>query len=165
MSDSTRQVETIASTANWLTLQLPCDLEFGEQTLQLVAESAPMVSAPLEASEKEKLLSAFREVLWNAIEHGGKLDAAKRIRIDVLRTARSLSCFIRDPGPGFRLSEIEHAAVNNPEEDTLKHAFVREAQGLRPGGFGILMAKAYVDELIYNERGNEAILIRYLDKA
>jgi hypothetical protein len=34
---------------------------------------------------------------------------------------------------------------------------------LRPGGFGILLAKHIVDELIYGESGNDVILIKYLD--
>ena len=28
--------------------------------------------------------------------------------------------------------------------------------------FGILMTRAFVDELLYNEKGNEALLIKYL---
>ena len=34
---------------------------------------------------------------------------------------------------------------------------------MRPGGYGLLLASGTVDELIYNEIGNEAILIKYLD--
>jgi hypothetical protein len=33
---------------------------------------------------------------------------------------------------------------------------------MRPGGFGILMAKKLVDELLYNEQGNEVLLVKYL---
>ncbi len=34
--------------------------------------------------------------------------------------------------------------------------------GLRPGGFGILLAKAMVDELLYNEKHNEVVMVKYL---
>ena len=34
---------------------------------------------------------------------------------------------------------------------------------MRPGGFGILIAKQLVDELVYNERGNEVVMIKYID--
>jgi hypothetical protein len=34
---------------------------------------------------------------------------------------------------------------------------------LQPGGFGLLLAKHIVDELIYGESGNDVILIKYLD--
>jgi anti-sigma regulatory factor (Ser/Thr protein kinase) len=40
---------------------------------------------------------------------------------------------------------------------------VREDKGLRPGGFGLLMARQLVDELLYNERQNEVEFIKYLD--
>jgi NAD(P)H-flavin reductase len=33
---------------------------------------------------------------------------------------------------------------------------------MRPGGFGIAMARAIADELLYNEAQNEVILIKYL---
>ena len=36
---------------------------------------------------------------------------------------------------------------------------------MRPGGFGVLLAKQLVDELIYSEDGNEVLLIKYLDPA
>jgi anti-sigma regulatory factor (Ser/Thr protein kinase) len=35
---------------------------------------------------------------------------------------------------------------------------------LRPGGFGVLLARNSVDELIYNEKGNEVVLVKYVDK-
>ena len=35
---------------------------------------------------------------------------------------------------------------------------------MRPGGFGILLVRNLVDELVYNERGNEVILIEYTDR-
>jgi anti-sigma regulatory factor (Ser/Thr protein kinase) len=40
---------------------------------------------------------------------------------------------------------------------------VREELGLRPGGFGILMARKLVDELLYDEKGNNVLLVKYLD--
>jgi anti-sigma regulatory factor (Ser/Thr protein kinase) len=35
--------------------------------------------------------------------------------------------------------------------------------GLRPGGFGLLMARQMVDELLYNEAQNEVVFVKYLD--
>jgi anti-sigma regulatory factor (Ser/Thr protein kinase) len=40
---------------------------------------------------------------------------------------------------------------------------VREEKGLRPGGLGILMTQQLVDELIYNEKHNEVLFVKYLD--
>jgi anti-sigma regulatory factor (Ser/Thr protein kinase) len=35
--------------------------------------------------------------------------------------------------------------------------------GLRPGGLGLALTRAMVDDLIYNERRNEVVLVKYLD--
>ena len=60
------------------------------------------------------------------------------------------------------MKEMTHAAINNPVEDAVKHANIRESQGLRPGGYGILLASNFADELLYNELGNEVLLVKYL---
>ena len=39
---------------------------------------------------------------------------------------------------------------------------VRNEQQLRPGGFGLLMTRVMVDELIYNEAHNEVVFVKYL---
>ena len=53
-------------------------------------------------------------------------------------------------------------SANSPD-DPIAHALVREEQGLRPGGLGLVMTRALVDELIYNEARNEVVFIKYLD--
>jgi anti-sigma regulatory factor (Ser/Thr protein kinase) len=158
----TLSVEVVAKSEQWITLSVPCRIAAGEEAMRQLLDSDLLNRADLDVGQKEKFATALREVLWNGIEHGGKLDGSKRIRVDMFHTKRSLACLIRDPGPGFQLPEITHAAINNPPEDVVQHAHVRESQGMRPGGFGILMARNLVDELIYNEQGNEAALILYL---
>jgi hypothetical protein len=38
-------------------------------------------------------------------------------------------------------------------------------KGMRPGDFGLLLAKKQVDDLIYNEKGNDVLLIKYINPA
>jgi anti-sigma regulatory factor (Ser/Thr protein kinase) len=71
---------------------------------------------------------------------------------------------VRDPGPGFSFEKLKHAAVSNPESP-VEHSMAREEMGMRPGGFGILLTRSFVDELLYNEKGNEALLIKYLKRS
>jgi hypothetical protein len=40
---------------------------------------------------------------------------------------------------------------------------VREEKGLRPGGFGLLLMRQIVDELLYNEACNEVLFVKYTD--
>ena len=50
------------------------------------------------------------------------------------------------------------------DDDPLSHLAYREAEGKRPGGFGMLLTAKLVDEVHYNERGNEVFLVKHLDK-
>jgi hypothetical protein len=70
----------------------------------------------------------------------------------------------RDPGEGSSLGEISHAAIANPEEDPIRHVVHGEAKGLRPGGYGVLLAQKLMDELIYGEKDNEVLPVKYIDR-
>ena len=155
-------MQILAQTRQWITLLVPAQLASGEEALKALLSSEVMQGIEVDPHWRENFLSAVREVLWNALEHGGKLDARQNIRIDLVHSNRALSCFVKDPGPGFHISELKHAAINNPEEDAVKHALIREQEGMRPGGYGILLASNFADELIYNEHGNEVLLVKYL---
>ena len=63
----------------------------------------------------------------------------------------------RDQGPGFDRSQLPHAAV---ADDPFTHLDVREKLGLRAGGFGLLICQGMVDEMRYNDAGNEVTLIK-----
>ena len=111
-----------------------------------------------------EMIAAFREILLNAMEHGAAFNPEQVVDVTGIRTARSMLIYVRDPGAGFRRESLDHAAIANPQ-DPAAHIAKREAEGMRPGGFGMMMAAGTVDELIYNEIGNEVLLIKYLDTA
>lgn len=111
---------------------------------------------------RKQLMTAFGEILRNAIEHGAHNAPLKLIEVAAVRTARAFVFYICDPGEGFRLDAIPHAAISNTPDRPYRHIEIRESAGMRPGGFGILLASEIVDELIYSETGNEVLLIKYL---
>jgi len=113
----------------------------------------------------EQLSLAVDELLRNAIEHGCRDGSQCTIEFTYMRTARMIQFQIRDTGPGFSMDSVAHAAINNPPEEPLRHAHYRSEKGMRPGGFGIMLVKQIADELIYNEAGNEVVLVKYLGKA
>jgi anti-sigma regulatory factor (Ser/Thr protein kinase) len=102
-------------------------------------------------------------MLTNAIEHGGRLDPNQQVEVSYVRARHMVMCRISDPGQGFTLDEIPHAAIANPVDDPVRHVEYRDAHGMRPGGYGVLLAQRLVDELIYGEYGNEVQLIKYLN--
>ncbi|MBV9507760.1 MAG: ATP-binding protein [Acidobacteriia bacterium] len=158
-SDSWRDdIRVVSGRLEWLTLEIRCKLEAVERATHFVRELA----ASLDSNACEDVSSAFRELLLNGVEHGGKLNPKKRVRVSMLRGAHAVMVHMRDPGKGFSINEIEHAAVCNPQDSPTRHAEIRAEQGQRPGGFGILMARNLVDELLYNERGNEVFFVKNL---
>ncbi len=112
---------------------------------------------------RDEIAIAFRELLMNAIEHGGQFDPEKRLRLAYVRTSGAILHHIEDPGQGFSLEALPHAALSNPPDEPYYHLQEREQRGIHPGGFGILLARNLVDELMYSEKGNEVLLIKYLN--
>ncbi len=151
-------IEVVSASPEWVELRLPCDLAAVGPLQRLVAQLA----ADLPAAMSEALGYAFREMLNNAIEHGCKLDPQQRVEISYIQLKHAVICRIKDPGDGFDPERLEHAAINNPDDDPLRHFFARSEQGMRAGGFGILLTSQMVDELVYNERRNELLFVKYL---
>ena len=110
----------------------------------------------------EQLALAVDELLRNAIEHGCVDGSQCNVDFTCLRTQNMIQFQIKDCGKGFALDAVAHAAINNPPEEPLRHAHYRTEKGMRPGGFGIMLVKQIADELIYNETGNEVVLVKYL---
>jgi len=158
VSPASPPIEVISARSDWVELLVPCEAAAADR----IEGFLERLGADLSEDVRLTVGQAFRELLSNAIEWGGKFDPNRKVRIACLRTRRMILYRIADPGPGFRLEDLPHAAVSNPG-DPLKHVFVREEKGLRAGGFGIAMTKAMVDELIYNEARNEVVFVKYLD--
>jgi len=150
--------EVVSARPEWLELVAPCTLEMAERIQSFVMN----LDAHLPEDIREAVAHAFRELLTNAIEWGGRLDPNRKVRISCVRTKKMLLYRIADPGEGFDIDRLRHAAITNPEHDPIRHLQVREEQGLRPGGFGLAMTRSLVDELIYNEARNEVIFVKYV---
>jgi anti-sigma regulatory factor (Ser/Thr protein kinase) len=152
-------IEVVSGRPDWIELLVPCTLNAAERVYSFMAH----LDADLSDDVRDSISRVFREMLNNAIEWGGKLDPNRKVRISYIHAKRMLLYRIADPGPGFSFDELPHAAINNPDDQPIHHILVRQQEGLRPGGFGILMSRQSVDELIYNEAQNEVVFIKYLD--
>jgi anti-sigma regulatory factor (Ser/Thr protein kinase)/CheY-like chemotaxis protein len=153
------EIRLISARPDWVTLDVRCKMEAVERTTMFVRE----IEGDLPPQVREDIAAAFRELMMNAVEHGAKGDPKKRVRASLVRTPRALIGHIHDPGPGFSLDFLPHAAICNPADSPIRHVEVRAEEGRRPGGFGILLTRSMVDELMYNERGNAVLFVKYLD--
>jgi len=98
----------------------------------------------------------------NAIEWGNRKQVDRPVTVTYRIDSEKIVIVIRDEGSGFDRANLPHAA--NPE-DVTAHLPVREEKGLRAGGFGIFLTRGLVDELEYNETGNEVRLIKRIAKS
>src|SRR5277367_2415322 len=167
LTDETTPADVIASMREraFSYFSKPFSFESLGQMIRLAAERLVQFIheiADLPETERADVATAFREILLNAMEHGGHFDPNEYVEIAYLRARHMVICRIKDPGKGFSLDEARHSALSNPASGPFDHFLVREAQGLGPGGFGVLMARNLVDELIYGEKGNDVLLIKYL---
>jgi two-component system, OmpR family, response regulator len=150
-------IEVISARPEWVELLVPCSMDCATRLENFMMQ----LEAGLSEEVRNSVAQAFHELLMNAIEWGGKLNPKRKVRISYLRAKRMLLYRIADPGPGFKFADLDHAAITHA--DSIEHGLIREKKGLRPGGFGLVLVKAKVDELLYNEAQNEVVFVKYLD--
>jgi anti-sigma regulatory factor (Ser/Thr protein kinase)/CheY-like chemotaxis protein len=150
-------IEVHDATPDWIHVHVNCRLLNAERLVNFFTE----LRSDVPDEPRDDFMYAFREVLMNAMEHGGGFDPDKVVEVMAVRTARTIVFYLQDPGPGFDAKALDHAAVGRPDDpEAMMRA--RAERGLRPGGFGLLITRQVVDEVLHNERGNEVILIKHL---
>jgi two-component system, OmpR family, response regulator len=151
-------IEVVSAKPHWVELIIPCTREAAERIQSFLLK----LETDLPEDVRVAIGMAFRELLLNAVEWGGKLDPNRKVRIAHVRSSRMLMYRVADPGPGFSFKNLAHAAVGQSDDEPFAHVQVRDQLGIRPGGFGIAMIRGLADELLYNEAQNEVIFIKYL---
>ncbi len=136
-------------------LCMESDGRLREQLNDLLSEL--FLFTPLSEDEVHRIRYAVMEMTDNAIEWGNRRRRELTVRIAYEVSDEMLKIVITDEGPGFNPRHVPHAAN---AEDPVAHLAIREQLGLRDGGFGIMLAGGMVDEVVYNEAGNEVTLIK-----
>jgi CheY-like chemotaxis protein/anti-sigma regulatory factor (Ser/Thr protein kinase) len=152
-------IEVVSAKPHWVELLSPCTREAADRIESFLMK----LDTDLPNEQRNTIGLAFRELLLNAVEWGGRLDPNRKVRIAYVRSSRILLYRIADPGAGFNFKELAHAAAGQPAEEPIAHVSIRDQLGIRPGGFGIAMVRAIADELLYNEAQNEVLFIKYLN--
>jgi CheY-like chemotaxis protein/anti-sigma regulatory factor (Ser/Thr protein kinase) len=156
--DASPPIEIISAKPEWVELLIPCTHDAAERIQSFMMK----LEADLPDDLRNTIALAFKELLLNAVEWGGRLDPNRKVRIAHVRSSRILLYRVADPGPGFSFKGLKHAAAGHSADDPFGHVDIRDQLGIRPGGFGIVMIRAMADELLYNEAQNEVIFIKYL---
>lgn len=90
---------------------------------------------------------AMEEAVTNAFRHGNKCDPHKRIILRYEVTPKRIDIEIQDEGAGF-----DPDAIPDPTQPEYID---------RPHGRGIMLMRAYIDRVEYNQRGNAVRLIKH----
>jgi FixJ family two-component response regulator/anti-sigma regulatory factor (Ser/Thr protein kinase) len=152
-------MQVLSARPEWVELLVPCTREAVDRIQSFLSQ----LETDLPQDVRESVGLAFHELLMNGIEWGGHLNPAQTVRVACLRTRRMLLYRIADPGAGYRLEDLPHAAGHDASAPIV-HDQVREEKGLRPGGFGLVLIRAIADDLVYNEQRNEVVFVKYLDE-
>ncbi|HUA21425.1 MAG TPA: ATP-binding protein [Bryobacteraceae bacterium] len=122
-----------------------------------VAETAVLTAAQeigFGEDDLHQLGMAVRESMVNAVVHGNRYNARKKVRVSVTKDTDRLTIVIADEGDGF-----DPDAIPDP---------LAEENILRQSGRGLLLIRAFVDEfqvLKGEPRGTEVRMVKYLAKA
>jgi anti-sigma regulatory factor (Ser/Thr protein kinase) len=154
------EISVLSARPGWVAIRANCRLLTAERLMTFARE----LSSQIDEHSRYEVLQGLREILLNAMEHGTAFNPQQMIDVTAVRTRRSIVFYVRDPGAGFRQELIRTDVVANPGEDPLAFMHKQQEEKQYSGGFGLLLARGTVDELLYSEIGNEALLIKYLDQ-
>src|SRR6185369_16874950 len=91
-SERPQPIEVVSAVPGWVELVVPCTREAAEQIQPVVAR----LGADLPEDVLDSVAFAFRELVMNAVEWGGRLDPSHKVRITCVRTDRMLMYRISD---------------------------------------------------------------------
>ena len=122
--------------------------EFGYTIVSEVSESSRVQDAimtmlrQLSFTDEDlaDLHIALEEGLANAIKHGNQLDATKQVRVSGTVEGECVCIEIEDEGEGFNPGNVPDPTL----EENLE----------KPSGRGLLLMRAFMDSIEYNEKGN-----------
>lgn len=130
-------------------------LIFPSKLSEVPAAQQAIVNAAKTAGFGDKALFAIRlaldEALTNAVRHGNASDPSKNVTVEFTPAPQHFSITIEDEGPGFVPDDIPDPTA----EENLG----------RPHGRGVMLMRAYMTDVQFNDRGNRVTLIKQVDCA
>jgi len=93
---------------------------------------------------------ALQEAFLNAVKHGNKMDAAKKVKIDYSISPDRIEVSMTDEGDGFDPESV-------PDPRLGENLYKAEGRGL-------LLMRSYMDAVKFNKRGNSVHMVRYKER-
>ena len=122
--------------------------------LDEAAQAKRAVMADVNAQEYDKdtvfaVRLALDEALTNAIRHGNQEDPSKQVMIEYDVTPDKVTITVEDEGSGFDPNNVADPTADENLE--------------RPHGRGIMLIRAYMTDVSFNDRGNRVTMVKERD--
>ena len=124
--------------------ELPSDLSLMDGVLHYLIERVSKLG--IIKPERSNLFVALDEAFVNAVKHGNRNDPTKLVRITAEISPLEARFTVEDEGEGFNVQEI-------PDPCDPANLF-------KSSGRGVLLIYNIMDEVKYNERGNQLTMIK-----
>lgn len=131
-----------------IALKVPSDFKYLERVLNYISQR--MVSLGIADPEDTDVILALDEAIVNAIKHGNKCNPEKCVHIIAEMRCDGVRFTITDEGSGFARDEVP-----DPTDP---------CRLLEPSGRGLLLINHIMDEVCYNDCGNEVQMFKRLDQ-
>lgn len=125
-------------------IEMPSDVRYLDGVLSYLVERASKFGVV--TPKASNMFVALDEALANAIKHGNKNDVSKTVRVRADISTREARFTISDEGEGFDVAEVP-----DPRDP---------ANLLKPSGRGVMLIHHIMDDVSYNERGNEVTMVK-----
>jgi serine/threonine-protein kinase RsbW len=136
------------TTPRELVLELPTDVRTIEHAVDYVIGRCPTC-----VEEVRRLHLNFRvgltEALSNAMLYGNSRDPSKRVRVEIAFQLGRIQARVTDQGRGFDPSSV-------PDPTTPENL-------AKPCGRGLFLMRQLMDEVWFNDRGNQVTLVLKLE--
>jgi serine/threonine-protein kinase RsbW len=126
---------------------IPSDTTVGNRVVLMIVERMQQQGWP--ESEMFGVHMALEEAIINAIKHGNRRDPDKRVHVVVKASLRDFYLRVTDEGEGFDPDAVPDCTA----EENLELG----------SGRGLLLMQHYMDEVRYNEIGNQLELRKTRD--
>ena len=144
--------ENEAAEARTVDQVLDSTLESVDHAEEAVLREAQQLG--FDEDDMHKIGMSVRETMVNAVVHGNRYNARKKVKLTIARTPERLTIVIADEGDGFDMDTLPDPLA---DENLLRHS-----------GRGLLLIQAFMDEFQIRPReprGTEVKMVKYATKA
>lgn len=83
----------------------------------------------LPETEREQLVTAFRESLLKAMQHGAGFDSEKVVEVSAIRSTNNLIIFVSRPGARLQIGGFTTGRDFKPADESAAHILKRRNRG------------------------------------